>query len=407
MGVKKYYIFIILIIGAVLVLGLVFWPKNSHNNNSPAEVIAEEPDREVIVAIESGMTFSTICEEVGIGGTAMTDMVATAEDIYSLTSIRVGRQIKFYFDKDTGEFIRLIYPIDSEEELYLWPNDDDIYQAERKTIAYDVKVKTVGGAIDSSLYQSAIEQNIDIRAIIELADIFAWTVDFGMGIRTGDTYRFIFEERYRDGQYVMPGRILAAKFVNDGRDIEGYYFYEGEDEEGNPMDGYFHPDGSSVQKIFLKNPVSFKYISSGYTTGARYISAFSAYTSSHRAIDYAADIGTPVKVVGDGTVTFAGWNSGGYGNFVSVRHNGTFSTNYAHLSKIYVSAGQHVTQGDIIGAVGSTGYSTGPHLHFEMIKNGTKINPLTVEIPSDKAVAEENLEAFKTAISNWQRELNN
>jgi len=318
----------------------------------------------------------------------------------------VGRKMKFYFDKDTGEFLRMIYPIDTEEELYIEYNDEGNIFAERKPIEYQIKIKTVSGTIDTSLYQSAVDQNVDIRAIIELADVFAWTVDFGMGIRVGDTYKFIYEERYRNGEYQMPGKILAAKFVNDGKTIEGYYFSEGEDEDGDLVEGYYHPSGESVQKIFLKNPVDFKYISSGYTTGMRYVEAFNVSTG-HRAIDYAAAAGTPIRAVGDGTVTFAGWSKAGYGNLTSIRHNSVFSTNYAHQSRIAVSYGQKVTQGQIIGYVGSTGFSTGPHLHFEMVKNGTKINPMTVDIPSDKSVSEGKLEEFKEYIKVWQNELDN
>jgi murein DD-endopeptidase MepM/ murein hydrolase activator NlpD len=198
----------------------------------------------------------------------------------------------------------------------------------------------------------------------------------------------------------MPGRILAGRYINDGEPYDVYYFEESEENSG-----FFDDQGNSVQKIFLKAPVAFKYISSGYTTGARYIAEFRTYTSSHMAIDYAAAIGTPVRSVGDGTVIYAGWNSQGYGNYISVRHNGTYTTNYAHLSKIYVGYGQKVTQGETIGAVGSTGFSTGPHLHYEMVKNGVKVNPLREVLPPGKPIKEENQERFFTEIKKWQGEL--
>jgi len=386
----------ILILGILMLAGLFFFNKNASNQAKVVqEVVAEELDREMAITIESGMTFSIVCEQAGIDYALMNDILASAQDIYDLSSVRAGKEIKFIFDKDTDQFKELIYPIDSEEELYVVKTAEGLLTAERKVIDYEIKIKTVEGTIDTSLYQSALDQNIDIRAIIELADVFAWTVDFGMGIRVGDTYKFIYEERYRDGKYIMPGKIIAAKFVNDGKIIEGYYFYEGVDENGKIIEGYYHPSGESVQKIFLKNPVSFKYISSGFTTGLRYVEAFNVSTG-HRAIDYAAALGTPIKAVGDGTVSFASWSKAGYGNLVSIRHNSVFSSNYGHMSKIYVKSGQSVSQGDIIGTVGSTGFSTGPHLHFEMVKNGTKVNPLTIEIPSDKAVSAEKMEEFKS-----------
>lgn len=403
---KKRYIIIIAVFVLVIAsfITIRFDLFGGQEISNLPEVQAEPLDREVIINIEAGMTFSVITEEAGLGNSVMYELLEASEDVYDLTSVKAGKPMKFYFDHSTDEFFKLIYQIDSEEELFISKDVEGLWQAERQDIPYEIKIKTVSGSIDSSLYESALEQNIDVRAIIDLAEIFAWTIDFGMGIRQGDTYKFIFEERYRDGEYVMPGRIIAARFVNDGDEIEGYYFHEGLDEDGFEIDGYYHADGTSVQKIFLKNPVAYQYISSGYTTGRRYVEAFNVSTG-HRAIDYAAAIGSPIRAVGDGQIVYAGWNSQGYGNFVSIRHNSTFTTNYAHLSKIYVGYGQRVKQGDVIGTVGSTGFSTGPHLHFEMVKFGTKINPLTVDLPSDKAVKEENMERFKDLINNLQQQL--
>ncbi|RLC35913.1 peptidase M23, partial [Candidatus Falkowbacteria bacterium] len=275
------------------------------------------------------------------------------------------------------------------------------WKAEIIPIPYEIKNKTAGGTIKSSMYEAALNSEIDIRAIIELANAFQWSIDFAMDPRVGDTFKFIFEERYLKGEYAMPGRILAGIYVNDGTTYEVFYFEEDEDNMG-----FFDNEGNSVQKIFLRAPVSYKYISSGYTTGARYIAAFKAYSSSHMAIDYAAAIGTPIRSVGDGTVAFTRYSNTGYGNFVSIRHNGTYTTNYAHLSKIYVKGGQKVKQSDIVGTVGSTGYSTGPHLHYEMVKNGIKINPLNEVLPPGKPIKDENKERFLSEVEKYREELN-
>ncbi|MFA7377713.1 MAG: peptidoglycan DD-metalloendopeptidase family protein, partial [Patescibacteria group bacterium] len=257
---------------------------------------------------------------------------------------------------------------------------------------------TKRGVISSSLYQAALDQDIDERAVIAIADAFQWTIDFAMDPRVDDSFTFIYEERYLDGKYVMPGEVKAAKYINDGTPYYIYYFAENEDNVG-----FFDEDGNSVQKMFLKAPVAFKYISSGFTTGLRYVKEFNVSTG-HRAIDYAAPLGTPIRAVGDGTITFAGWN-GSYGYMVSVRHNGTYSTNYAHMSKMAVGKGNKVKQGDVIGYVGSTGFSTGPHLHYEMVKNGVKINPLAEVLPPGEALKGESLERFKTEIASWQADL--
>ena len=171
--------------------------KFSINNNQPTVTLPEAQaqilDREEVVNIESGMTFSTITEQVGLEDSLMHELLEASQDEYDLSTVRVGKPIKFYFDRQTGEFKKLVYQIDSEEELFIEKNGADLWQAECKQIDYEVRLKTISGTIDSSLYQSAVEQNVDIRAIIALADVFAWTVDFGMGIRVGDTYKFIFE----------------------------------------------------------------------------------------------------------------------------------------------------------------------------------------------------------------------
>lgn len=402
---RKYSLFgwLILIIAALA--GYFILARADIQSDAPApSAPAVISDRLVEIEVQPEMTFSLVAETAGLDKNLVQELLTVSSEVYDLSKIRVGRTFSFFFSPDTGELKKFIYPLDSEEELWVDKNAAGGWQARREKIAYDIKLKTVAGTIENSLYESAVSQGVDIRAIIALADVFAWSIDFGMGIRQGDTYKFIFEERYREGVYVLPGQILAARFVNDGKVVEGYYFSEGMDEEGETIDGYYHPDGQSVQKIFLKNPVSYKYISSGYTSGLRYISAFDISTG-HRAIDYAAASGSPVRTVGEGQVISAGWNKQGYGNFISIRHNETFSTNYAHLSKIYVRRGQWVQQSDIIGAVGSTGLSTGPHLHFEMLKYGTKINPLTVDLPSDKAVSPEKMEEFKKTVEYWQTQL--
>jgi murein DD-endopeptidase MepM/ murein hydrolase activator NlpD len=263
-------------------------------------------------------------------------------------------------------------------------------------IPYEVKIRIAQGQIESSMYQAALDSEIDIRAIIELANAFQWSIDFAMDPRVGDTFKFIYEERFLDNKYIRPGKILAGKYINDGQAFYVYYFKESEKNIG-----FFDELGNSVQKMFLKAPVAYKYISSGYTTGPRYIAAFRMYTPDHRAIDYAAAMGTPIRAVGDGTVTYAGWKKS-YGYFVSLHHNATYSTNYAHLSKPIVTRGQKVKQSQVIGYVGSTGFSTGPHLHFEMVKHGIKINPLREILPPGKPIKEENKERYFVAIRPYQ-----
>jgi murein DD-endopeptidase MepM/ murein hydrolase activator NlpD len=398
---KKSIIVAIIIFAAGAVI--YFLPKNGILNKQIVPKVAESKFREESVTINPGDTFSVIAENAKLSASTTQALIGASKNIYDLASVRAGKEIKFFFDKQTAELQQMVYAISSEEELYV-DLVNGAYKAERKKIDYQVKLKTVSGSIDSSLYESAMAQGIDERAIIALADVFAWSIDFGMGIRKGDTYKFIYEERYRNDKYVMPGRVMAARFVNDGNIVDGFYYSDGTTKDGELSEGYYDPNGDSLEKMFLKNPVDFRYISSGFTTGKRYISAFNISTG-HRAIDYAAALGTPIRAIGDGVVTYASWSRAGYGNLVSIRHNGTYSSNYGHQSKILVKVGQKVKQGQIIGKVGSTGLSTGPHLHFEIVQNGVKINPMNLKLPSRAAISKDQMEAYQNYIKDWQDKL--
>jgi len=365
-------------------------------------------DRTEKITIIEKSNFADLIATSNVAYALALEIYEAAKPVYDLVKIRAGRQIELFFDSNSGELKELRYKIDTEDELYIRntrfsslnsTSSEAVSQrwsAEIKPIPYEVKSKTVEGTVESSMYQAALDNNIDIRAIIELANAFQWTIDFAMDPRTGDKFKFIYEERYLNNEYVMPGRVFAGKYINSGKEFFIYYFEEDKDNIG-----FFDLEGNSVQKMFLKAPVEFKYISSGFTTGLRYVEAFNVSTG-HRAIDYAAALGTPIRAVGAGTITFAGWNRVGYGNLVSIQHNSTYSSNYGHQSKIAVKRGQKVAQGQVIGYVGSTGFSTGPHLHYEMIKNGVKINPLLEVLPPGKPIRPENRARFENEISKWK-----
>ncbi len=397
----------IIIVGGVAILFVAsafFYLKTNSpviidNTNKVDQEIEEVPQEKIeLIEIQTGDTYSQAMSRSNLDTQTINKIYEAAQDVYDLAKIRAGYNLELIYGYSNNIFRGLVYKIDTEKQLSVTLEEDN-FRAEIKPIPYETKIVTSEGEITSSLYEAALAQDIDERAIIALADTFQWTIDFAMDPRVGDTFKFIYEKRYLNGEYVMPGKILAGKYVNSGKEYFVYYFTGEEDNQG-----YFDEEGNSVQKLFLKAPVAFKYISSGFTTGLRYVEAFNVSTG-HRAIDYAAPAGTPIRSVGDGTVVFAGWN-GSYGNMVSVRHNGTYSTNYAHMSKMAVKKGAKVKQGDIIGYVGSTGFSTGPHLHYEMVKNGVKINPLTEVLPPGKSLSVESKELFKEAIKVWQKELN-
>lgn len=379
------------------------------------EIILEKKDRIEKIEISEGTTFGKIMEENGISASTYMEIYNSSLDLYDLVKIRLGRFIELVYDKETDEFKELRYKINTEDELHVRnskyfkeeknasSSDEiiiDFWQAEISPIPYEVNLVSKGGEVQSSVYMAAINNDIDERAIIDMANAFQWSIDFAMDPRVGDTFKLLYEERFLDGEYIMPGRIFAGIYVNDGVEHYVYYFEESEENKG-----FFDKDGNSVQKMFLKAPLEFRYISSGYTPGNRVVLSI-GLSGPHRAIDYAAPMGTPIRTVGDGTITFSGWSSVGYGYLTSIRHNGTYSTNYAHQSKLAVKVGQKVKQGDIIGYVGSTGYSTGPHLHYEMLKNGVKIDPLKETLPPGKPIKEENKERFFELVEEYNKKLN-
>lgn len=411
-----YFIFFIAIVSAFFI-----WQHGFTSTLKPEsqniQIEQPLPDKIVEIKIAPNATYGKLMDEAGIDYQTTAAILEAAKDFYDLTSIRAERSLFLHYDPQTNKLKQLVYQIDTEEELYVvnrvscianrlsatstnLPEEQDCWEVERRAIEYELREKTLQGEITSSLYQWALDNQADVRVILDLADVYQWTIDFAIDPKVGDTFKFIYQERYRNGEYKMPGKILAAKYVNSGMAYQIYSFKESE-----ANDGYFDENGVSVQKELLKAPIQYRYISSGFTTGLRCLEYYGLCTN-HRAIDYAAAAGTPIRAVGGGIVVYAGWNSQGYGNFVSIRHNETYTTNYAHQSKILVKVGQAVKQGEIIGKVGSTGLSTGPHLHYEIVKHGSKINPLTLELPPGKSIKEENKERYFQSIKTYQDILN-
>jgi len=406
---KTIYLVIFLLILAIGALYFFKYDSPAIEVSHSEAAVPELSDRFELIEITPNSTYGELMVKSGIPAVLVNEIYQAAFNDYDLAKIKVGHFLELTFDKATNEFKQLVYKIDSEDEIIVSCDsnlavnatstiENAFFVAEVRPIPYEVKIVTKDGEVETSMYEAAIENNIDERAIIELADVFQWSIDFALDPRVGDKFKFIYEERYLNGEYKMPGKILAGQYVNDGKKYQVYYFEESADNIG-----YFDENGNSVQKMFLKAPVAFKYISSGFTFGARYIEAFNIATG-HRAVDYAATYGTPIRAVGDGTVIFAAYN-GAYGNMVKIRHNGTYQTNYGHMSKFAVKKGAKVRQGDVIGYVGSTGLSTGPHVHYEMVKNGVKVNPLKEVLPPGQAIKQENQQRFFSEIKNWQEEL--
>lgn len=391
---------IIILIGAFYLL----YKPQFGPSESPPEALGEAVEAETEpsgppapkilkrVLIEEGSTFAEVTELLGFAYQQMQAILEAGTDIYDFTTIKAGKEIVLI---DSGDAYPLLqYDINSEDQVIVTQSGPTSFTVLRQPIAYEVSLAEASGTIESSLFLAGNEAGLEDRTILALADIFAWEIDFATVIQTGDSFALVYEERMRDGVRGPDGEIHAATFYTGGKKYTAVRF---EDPEGSI--GYYTYDGESLQKPFLKAPLTYSRISSGFSY-ARFHPVTQS-TAPHRAIDYAAPIGTPILATGDGVVTRASWN-GGYGNYISIRHNDTWDTAYAHLSKYAVSAGERVKQGQIIGYVGSTGWSTGPHLHYEMIKNGTKVNPLEVELPAGDPIKDEWRASFEQTRSQYQ-----
>ncbi len=322
-------------------------------------------------------------------------LIEKINKVFDTTKIKKDSVMKIKKDVH-GSFVSFSYDVSDQEELVVTKTEGD-YSIERNPIVFDIQQSTIHGVVEESFYASGLESGLTDRMIMELASVFAWDVDFTSSIREGDQFSLVFENKYRDGAFAGTGDLLAGRFVNDGQE---FFAYLVKDEKGNNK--YYNEDGKATEKLLLKTPLSYKRISSGFSMNRKHpiLGTF----KTHRAIDFAADTGTPIETVGDGTVVYAGWN-GAYGNFVKIDHGQGFATAYAHLSKIYVSKGSRVKQGDLIGAVGSTGRSTGPHLHYEMYKNGALVHPLETKTPSGTPISESQKPLLEEAIQTYKEEL--
>jgi len=269
-----------------------------------------------------------------------------------------------------GALVGLERQISPTEKLKVERDDDAGFIANVQQTPLLRTVATARGTIRSSLFEAAGGAGLRDKTTLALAELFAWDIDFVMDLREGDSFAVTYEQlRREDGTQIGDGPILAARFVNQGKTYEAVR-YVGPDGKA----GYFTPDGRSLRKAFLKAPVEFSRISSGFSSGRKH--PILNLIRAHKGVDYAAPSGTPVRAAGDGRITFRG-QKGGYGNVLEIGHNGQIVTRYGHLSRFAnsVRPGDRVSQGEVIGYVGMTGLATGPHLHFEFLVRGQARNP--------------------------------
>ena len=342
--------------------------------------------------ISSGETFDKILNNYSIPSKEILDIKKSLSSDYNLSNLKSNLDIKFTIDQSNNKKITsFLFPVSRTEKILLTRNiDTDKFDKKKIITNLNKKIIFKEGKILQSLYKTAIDLNVQPNIIIEFARIYGFQVDFQRDIRKNDNFQIMYEVFEDDnGKVFETGNIIFADLKLSGVNNSLYYF----DKKGN--EGHYDQNGKSVEKALMKTPIN----------GARLSSAFGmrkhpidGYNKMHRGTDFAAPMGTPIMASGSGVVTRARWCGGG-GNCVKIKHNSTYETIYAHMKNFArgIKEGVRVKQGQIIGYVGSTGKSTGPHLHYEVIENGKKINSQKLKLPSGKTLKGKNRELFEVA----------
>ncbi len=292
----------------------------------------------------------------------------------------------------SGELQSLTYPLNGQDQALIVERKDGSLRATEQTLKLEPLVQMKSGEIRYSLFGATDAAGLPDSVATQLADIFGGDIDFHRDLRRGDRFSVVFETLTHFGKPVKMGRILSAEFVNQGKSYRAVWF-AGADGRG----GYFTPEGKNIRKAFLRSPLEFSRITSGFSL-SRFHPILQKWRA-HKGVDYGAPIGTRVKATADGVVDFVG-NQNGYGRVVILRHQGRYTTLYGHLSAFAagLKKGARVAQGDVIGAVGASGWATGPHLHYEFRNNGIYQNPLAIALPSAPPLSPQQLGQFQAQV---------
>ena len=340
--------------------------------------------------VAPGETFNSILESYSVQNDEINEIKKKVLKEFNLNKLNTNQKIKFTLDQTTNLIKEFIFQISNTEKIYL-KRDTKTEEFNKEILVTKLKKNVVykENIILQSLYKSAMDQKIPVNTVIEFARIYGFQVDFQRDIRKQDSFQIMYEVLLDDkGKLIETGNILYANLKLSGEDNSLYYF------DKNGSEGHFDKNGKSIQKALMKTPINGARLSSSFGMRKHPIDGFN---KMHRGTDFAAPMGTPIMASGNGVIKKAGWCGGG-GNCVVIKHNSTYETIYAHMSKFAkgIRSGVRVKQGQTIGYVGSTGKSTGPHLHYEVVVNGKKINSQTLKLPSGKILKGDDRILFET-----------
>ena len=379
--------------GGPLASSLAVSGKNAGHASRPAaqaDALHPPPDTLERVSVRNGDSLYLIFNRKGLSQTDLQHLLASGKDGKRLKRLRPGQSIAFLRDQD-GRIARFHHEVD-ELTTVQFTQSGDGFTSRVVTRAYDRHVAVKNGVIKSSLFAAA--RGVPDQVIHQFVDVLEWDIDFARDLRKGDSFSLLYEELHVDGRRIRTGDVLALEFRSQraGAPIRAFRYTD-----SNGDTDYFTPDGRSLRRAFMRNPLRFTRISSRFSKSRKH--PVLRIRRPHRGVDYAAPRGTAIRATGTGRVSFAG-RKGGYGKTVLLAHGNGYTTLYAHLSRYAkgIRREARVRQGQVIGYVGSTGIATGPHLHYEFRINGVHRDPLTVELPPAAPLDTRELKKFRQAI---------
>ncbi len=367
---------------------------------APAIALATPSENEIFIReerVQRGDSVSSLLTRLGVQDDEAFRFLRADKTSQTLfRQLRPGKVVTAHVNL-SGELQTLIYPLNTSERALFIERHDGKLQAAERTLSLETQTQMKSGEIQFSLFGATDEAGVPDGIAMQMIELFGSDIDFHRDLRKGDRFSVVYETQTHLGKPLRSGRILAAEFVNSGKTYRTVWFNDGHNEGKG---SYYTPEGKSLRKAFLRSPLEFSRISSGFTP-ARFHPVFQTWRA-HKGVDYAAPTGTRVKSTADGTVDFVG-NQTGFGRVVILKHQTRYSTVYGHLSGFAAGLrkGSRVTQGEVIGYVGSSGWATGPHLHYEFRIDNEQRNPLSVALPTAQPLTSQQLTAFRSQAQSW------
>lgn len=364
------------------------------DESKPDEAV-EQLEKEVAIdwkkiTVKNGDNLTLIFQRAGLSNKSMYELIGNCKEAKVLNRIHPGHTLAFHIE---GNQLQALNYQKSPLQIHSFTRSADGFKAHTIERIPDKQLEYRAATLENSLFLAGQKAGLSQNTIMQLANVFGGVLDFVLDPRKGDNFNILYEDLYLDGAKIGSGKILAAEYVNQGKAFKAFLY-----ENSKGESGYYSPDGVSMQKAFLRAPLDFARVSSNFNLRRRH--PIHKRIKAHRGIDYSAPRGTPVYAAGDGRIRASAYSRAN-GNYIVINHGPQYQTKYLHLSKRKVKNNQRVKKGQLIGTVGSTGYSTGPHLHYEFLMHGVHRNPRTIlnKLPKAKSVPKAELKRFKNSIS--------